>query len=335
MSIDPWGPLDWLVSKDQALSQNLLCLGALSFEERSVAVPVFANRIADSKIWLLRIDDPPSNHSTAIQAALVLRRDALAAQNVRYTEVGADLLATDQEIADAFCATVADMPRPRGPVSLWLDISSMPKRYFFLVLKLALANSDIETVLVTYSQPAPGGYVDAHLAEDPDDLRPLPGYTSIGEPSTLVVAVGFESLGLPQFLDEYRDKHRRIVVFIPFPPGQPYAQRIWQTVQHLGLSTQGPDSHRVATLDAFETVRQLEAVFAVEQAKSAHPESVSVALAPYGPKPVSLGMCLFAIERDAAVFYTQPKCYHPAYTRGTGDSWAYLVKFRGNRVHLT
>ena len=333
MSLDPWGPLAWLVSKDPTLSQNVLCLGALSFEERSVAVPVIANQIANSKIRLLRIDDPPSKHSPAIQATLVLRRDALAAHNVTYTEVGADLLATDQEIADAFYATVAESPR--RPVSFWLDISSMPKRYFFLVLKLALANSDIETVLVTYSQPAPGGYVDAHLAEDPDDLRPLPGYTSIVEPSTLVVAVGFESLGLPQFLNEYRDRRRRIVVFIPFPPGQPYAQRIWQTVQHLGLSTQGPDSRRVATLDAFETVRQLGAVLAVEQANFSHPESVSVALAPYGPKPVSLGMCLFAIERDAAVFYTQPKCYHPAYTSGTGESWAYLVKFCGNRLNLT
>ena len=333
MSLDPWGPLAWLVSKDQTLSQNLLCLGSLSFEERSVAVPIFANQIANSKIRLLRIDDPLSNHSTSIQAALVLRRDALAAHNVTYTEVGADLLATDQEIADAFYATIAETPH--RPVSLWLDISSMPKRYFFLVLKLALANSDIETVLVTYSQPEPGGYVDAHLAEDPDDLRPLPGYTSIVEPSTLVVAVGFESLGLPQFLNEYRDRRRRIVVFIPFPPGQPYAQRIWQTVQRLGLSTQGPDSRRVATLDAFETVRELGAVLAAERARSAHPESVSVALAPYGPKPVSLGMCLFAIERDAAVFYTQPKCYHPAYTSGIGESWAYLVKFCGRRLNLT
>ena len=333
MSLDPWGPLAWLVSKDPVLSQNVLCLGALSFEERSVAVPVFANKIGNSKIELFRIDDPPSNHSNAIQAALVLRREALAAHNVTYMEVGADLLATDQDIADAFYATVARSPR--RPVSLWLDISSMPKRYFFLVLKLALANSDIETVLVTYSQPEPGGYVDAHLAEDPDDVRPLPGYTSIVEPSTLVVAVGFESLGLPQFLSEYRDRRRRIVVFIPFPPGQPYAQRIWQTVQRLGLSTQGPDSRRIATLDAFETVRQLGAVLAAERANSADPESVSVALAPYGPKPVSLGMCLFAIERDAAVFYTQPKCYHPAYTSGTGESWAYLVKFRGNRLNLT
>ena len=200
MSLDPWVPLAWLVSKDQTLSQNLLCLGSLSFEERSVAVPIFANQIVNSKIRLLRIDDPISNHSSSIQAALVLRRDALAAHNVTYTEVGADLLATDQEIADAFYATIAETPQ--RPVSLWLDISSMPKRYFFLVLKLALANSNIETVLVTYSQPEPGGYVDAHLAEDPDDLRPLPGFTSIVEPSTLVVAVGFESLGLPQFLNE-------------------------------------------------------------------------------------------------------------------------------------
>ncbi|MCY3818894.1 MAG: hypothetical protein OXH52_05955 [Gammaproteobacteria bacterium] len=281
---------------------------------------------------MLRVDDPPSGHSTAIQAALVRRRAALAARNVAYTELGADLLATDQRIADVFHTAVGTLPR--RPSALWLDISSMPKRYFFLWLKLALNSADIETVLVTYSQPTPGGYVDAHLAEDPEDLRPLPGYTSIVEPSTLVVAVGFESLGLPQFLSEYRDRQRRIVVFIPFPPGQPYAQRIWQTVQRLGLSTVGPDSRRVATLDAFETVRQLDAVLAGDQATADRREQVSVALAPYGPKPVSLGMCLFAMERDAAVFYTQPRSYHPAYTSGTGPSWGYLLKFGGRRLKL-
>lgn len=332
MSLDPWGPLDWLVGKDPQLSQNVLCLGTLSSEERSLAVPIVASPIANSEIRLLRIDDPPSRHTAAIEAALNEHRNTLAARNVTYTEVGVNLLATDQEIADAFGSAVA--ASPHRPLCMWLDISSMPKRYFFLVVKLALASNDVGTLTVTYTQPVPGGYIDAHLAEDPDDLRPLPGYTSIVEPSTLVVAVGFESLGLPQFLNEYRDKHRRIVVFIPFPPGQPYAQRIWQTVQRLGLRTLGPDSRRVAALDAFETARQLGAVLAAEQARATQPETVSLALAPYGPKPVSLGMCLFAIQRDAPVFYTQPKSYHPAYTIGTGRSWAYLVKLGGNRLNL-
>ena len=329
MAMDPWGPIDWLIGKDKALSTNLLCLGTLSFEERSTFVPRLAGSNGGASV-LLRIDDPPSRYSDAITDAIHANREELLGA-VQFTEVPAALLATDQQIADKFANAVATASSQ--PVTLWLDISSMPKRYFFLILKLALRSAQVNTLVVTYTQPAPGGYGEIHLSEDPDDLRPLPGYASLDkEPSTLVVAVGFESLGLPQFLSEYRDKRRNIVVFIPFPPGQPYAQRIWRTVQRLGLKTFGLDSRRVAALDAFETLMQLEAVQTAEAARGTHPEGVSLALAPYGPKPISLGMCLFAIKHDSPVFYTQPKSYNPDYTRGVGASWAYLVKFGGESL---
>jgi hypothetical protein len=328
MSFDPWGPIDWLVTVGgAAVTENVLCLGSLSFEERSVAVPIFLSQRGAAQIHLLKINDPSSRHTTKIEQEIVARRATLLASGVRFAETTCDLLATDEEIAQVFRTAVATARRQ--PTCLWLDISSMPKRYFFLMVKLALLDARVETLITTYTQPTPAGYVDAHLAEDPDDLRPLPGYASIVDPTTLVIAVGFESLGLPQFLSEYRDKSRRIIVFIPFPPGQPYAQRIWQAVQRLGLKTVGPDARRVAALDAFETARQLEAVLAAEQARAGAATAVSLALAPYGPKPMSLGMCLFAINRDAPVFYTQPKSYHPHYTSGIGQSWGYLLKLRG------
>ena len=330
MSFDPWGPVDWLVAvAGVALTDNVLCLGTLSFEERSVAVPLFLRQHAAPHVHLLRIDDPVSRHTDRIQQEMAVRRATLTDAGVQFAETGCELLASDEQIAQSFRTAVATAPRQ--PLCLWLDISSMPKRYFFLMVKLAMLDDRVDTLLATYTQPTPAGYVDAHLAEDPDDLRPLPGYASIVDPTTLVIAVGFESLGLPQFLSEYRDKSRRIIVFIPFPPGQPYAQRIWQAVQRLGLKTVGPDARRVAALDAFETARQLEAVLAAEQARAGTTSSVSLALAPYGPKPMSLGMCLFAINRDAPVFYTQPKSYHPLYTTGIGQSWGYLLKLRGRR----
>ncbi len=56
-----------------------------------------------------------------------------------------------------------------------------------------------------------------------------------------------------------------------------------------------------------------------------------LSLAPFGPKPHTLGMAMFAIKFDASVWYTQPKVYHPEYSRGIGDSWWYAVKWQGIR----
>jgi hypothetical protein len=58
-------------------------------------------------------------------------------------------------------------------------------------------------------------------------------------------------------------------------------------------------------------------------------DTEGLALAPFGPKPHSLGMALFAIRHDSGLYYTQPKSYNPNYSKGQGDSWAYVVKWDG------
>jgi hypothetical protein len=60
-----------------------------------------------------------------------------------------------------------------------------------------------------------------------------------------------------------------------------------------------------------------------------------VLLAPYGPKPTSLAMCIFATLKDSPVFYTQPRVYNPNYTHGVkvvnGQShiYAYCLRLEG------
>jgi len=146
------------------------------------------------------------------------------------------------------------------------------------------------------------------------------------EPETLVVAVGFESLGLPQLLSEYRDRNYEIIVLLPFPPGQPYSRRIWETLQRLGVEVSGQKIKRVNAIDALGTQLLL-----LEILQTSNPRKPP-ALAPYGPKPVSLGMCLYAIQADSPVFYTQPRVYHPDYTIGIGESWGYYLKLKGREV---
>jgi hypothetical protein len=54
-----------------------------------------------------------------------------------------------------------------------------------------------------------------------------------------------------------------------------------------------------------------------------------VIFAPYGPKTISLGMCLYASLNGSAVYYTQPTSYNPNYSDGCGKSYAYLIKLDG------
>jgi hypothetical protein len=144
------------------------------------------------------------------------------------------------------------------------------------------------------------------------------------DPGELIVAVGFEALGLPQLLGEFRDK--KWFIILPFPPGQPYSRRIWQTVMSVGHPGDA-NIKRVPALDTFGAFDVMK--------EDIHPDILEArppALAPYGPKPISLAMCLYGIQYGSPVLYTQPRVYHPDYTLGIGQVWAYSLKRKGQET---
>ena len=314
----PWGPLDWLLGK--LYVSNFVVVGCLAAEERSVTVPIALHEKGARRTSLLNIDDGEPVYAKEIAAKIGANRKELSEIAVAWEE-DIHLLARDEDIATAFELLVGD---GEGGLSLILDISCIPKRFFFLMVKLAMMETRIDNVIVTYTQAGSSGYTAGHLADNPDDVRPIPGYApGRGAPSTLIVGVGFESLGLPELVEEYRHNKRHVEVLVPFPPGQPYSRRIWQTVQKLGIGAEENRVHRVNALDAFGTYERI--VNLVGEPR----EGTVAALAPYGPKPVSLGMCLYAVKHDAPVLYTQPRVYHPDYTLGAGDAWGYCLKYAG------
>ena len=269
----------------------------------------------------MRIMDRQSDYSDRVEEKVANNRERLLAVDGGDV-LDIDLFANDDEIANAFSRLLDE---PRGDVDLVLDVSCVPKRFFFFMIKLALNERRVETLIVTYTQPGSGGYTYEPLAGDPEDVRAIPGFRpGHDDPEMLVVGLGFEPLGLPQLIGEYRDRQRDIEVLLPFPPGQPYSRRIWKSLQTLGLHNENRFVHRVGAMDAFETCRVIENVGARCD------RSTPPALAPYGPKPMSLGMCLYALRRQAPVLYTQPRFYHPDYTIGIGESWGYCLK-RGRR----
>ena len=314
MTVDPWGEVRWLWER-LPNGLDVRFLGALAAEERSskaiTLVPGLTHNL------LINVEDPPSAYTQRIREKVDLNRHQLRGLGLEFNEEPVSLFAPDEDIAELLSKCLEHSER----VTLWMDISSLPKRFFFLLAKLAINDARVETLIVTYTQPGPAGYHRETLAEDPDEVRPLPGFAPAVEPSVLCVAIGFESLGLPRFIGEYRDRRRDVFVIVPFPPGQPYSERIWRSLHRLNLSS-AATIRRIPAIDAFGTYRLLSQLAPPNSNKP-------VALAPYGPKPISLGMALYAIKSSSPVFYTQPRIYHPDYTMGVGRSWAYCVKLKG------
>lgn len=321
----PWGPLQWLLQK--LPTGPLVVVGCLGAEERSVAVAQCLHEKGVRRLGVLEIrdtpQDAPDEYRERTERKIEANRRKFAAVDVT-EEIRLDLLARDEQIVSAFGTLVGDL---QGDATVILDISCTPKRFFFLMVKLAIKNRGIRTLIVTYTQAAGAGYTNEQLAGDPEEVRALPGFGPFhSEPEMLVVGLGFEPLGLSQLVGAYRDRRRDIEVLLPFPPGQPYSRRIWKSVDSLGLGGGSKLIHRVSAMDAFQTYSVIRDV-AGHGTRKAPP-----ALAPYGPKPMSLGMCLYALKTNAPVFYTQPRFYHPDYTVGSGEIWGYCLKSDGRRT---
>jgi hypothetical protein len=316
----PWGPLEWILAKTPRFEARQVLLACVGAEDRSVEVPRFLRGRGFENIKLFKVNDPPSRYLIRLREKTELNMRILTENGITDDDdvQSVPLFASDEEIA----ALLRSATGGEGPVELWLDITSMPKRFFFLLVKLALVTSSITSIFVTYAQPAPGRYTREHLSEDPEIPQPLPGFgPSTDETDRLIVAVGFEPLGLSQLLGDYREKKREIFFLVPFPPGQPYSRRVWETIRNIGFPGENR-LRRIPALDAFATIETVRSLVGPDEGRR-------LAFAPYGPKPMSLGMCVYAATTGAAVFYTQPRVYHPDYTVGVGSTWAYCLRLLG------
>ena len=214
-----------------------------------------------------------------------------------------------------------------------LDISSLPKRFFFPICKLLLRSNTIRTLIVTYT--APIRYSSEPLAEDFQDWRALPlfsGSEDAENPEVLVVNVGYLAMGLPDQI-EHGSPRMDVKLLFPFPNAPASYQRTWQFLQSIeqnlrGAATQMKHVHAMDVSDAFDHLVSLSGNGAKR-----------VLLAPYGPKPISLAMCIYAVLTESPVFYTQPRVYNPQYSygiktfNGSYETYAYCLRVDGREFY--
>jgi len=231
------------------------------------------------------------------------------------------LLANDDDILD-LCR-----PIETGCLgeTIVLDVTSLPKRFFCFMLKRLCRADAVPNVVATYTGSA--GYTSDHLAADPLPPDNLPGFGGPPPPptpnTTLVLSLGFESLNLASLLDIHSREARDLRFIVPYPPDGQSMQRCWETLYAVlrGVADRARDRiDVVAGWDCEQVYRVLWRL---------HGDADGLAFAPFGPKPHSMAMALFAIKHDVGLYYTQPRAYHPDYSTGRGSTWAYVVKWDG------
>ncbi len=323
-SIRPFGPINWILDKLPQIQQWSV-IGTIATEDRCLAAAeVIFNLHRSSEITLLKIVDPVSPQN-GFQKQIATKVDHL--ESVAQTTFGSalnvptfDLLCVEQEIGDFasdFLLRCCD--------SVIVDLSAMPKRFFFPVLTLLMQSARIKNLVATYSLPERYGRV---LAEDPEEWRPLPMFggdpLSIDQtPASLIIGVGYQPLQISEILSHVRFGSDRVKLLFPFPSIPPGFVENWKFVARIKNEWSKLRGNELPS-DAIIRVPTHDASIAFDQlvAHTNSGRAPSVVLAPFGPKPISLAMCLLGIARLAEgiateIGYTQPHVYHPEYSTGS------------------
>ena len=318
----PWGHVDWLLDRLSSRPWSLLtCCGS---ESRSTALANYLGRERLRDVEIIAIHDLDPLDPAAHKERLELRRNSLEAHGYQPDEVrDVDLQAGLDDIRGPIDRLIAN-----GSTRIIIDITSLPKRWFFPIIQAALADDRFKDVIVTYTSAT--DYSD-ELSENLAPLRVLPGFFAEDGRilhDSIIVGIGFEPLGLVSLLsDQVSDKIRLI---FPFPPGPPTHRRNWMFVKQIEDLTkdQQIDPPDRVHIDMYDCPQVFDAI-----CNMTNDGRQTSAIAPYGPKTVSLAMCLFALAASSAgrprvpVYYAQPLRYALDYTSG--------IRMRGDAPDVT
>lgn len=305
MTFRPWGVLDWALRLSQP--RRWAIIGALGTEERCLAGWHELRELGQINVCrLLNITDveAESRHVDVTRRKLAERKAEFLQAGGSETDIAQfNLLDPLHKIL------LAAEELQRDHKSIVLDISSLPKRFFFPLLRSFSRSDSVKDLVLTYT--AAQEYVEREpLTENFGPWAHLPGFPgTVNTDELLVVGVGFMVESLQQHFTEMV-KHEAIKMLIPFPAPLSAVRRAWESVYNL-------ESHRSDKKFSEYQVDALDISAAFDRIRSiVSDRTAPLAFAPFGPKPVSAAMCLYAMQSNSVVYYPQPKVYHPDYSRG-------------------
>ena len=332
-SARPWGRLGWVLDHLEGEPWHLVsCHGT---EERCFAtLQELASRELLGSVTLIDIAEPDGHPRAEEMATLKAAREVELADlspEIPVERLAHRLLEPFHRIVDNTRAVAANHER------IVLDITALPKRFFFPILKIILKTPSVVDVLVTYTMAE--SYAAGDLHEDIQSPEFLPLFApdmaaDNGQRQGLIVSVGFESSGVIQIIEA--NDYSPVTVLFSYPAPPPFFGRNWDFLRNASKSV----DPRHLTLKGTSAI-DVAVVFDTLATKVADSEGVCIC-APFGPKPVSLAMALFVIgpgSGQSAITYTQPKHYSPRYSSGVLSDgrgaviYGYPVVLGGERLY--
>lgn len=310
----PWGKLDWIIPKlPQANWDFLACL---STEDRYIAaLSILDKSIKLNKSLFIKIIDPFSKDTEAINKKLSENEENIKlSTQYPFSIEDHPLLEQTQNIVECVKRFLLSDSK-----NIIIDISTFPKRFFFPILKL-LIQSNPENLIVVYTNAEK--YCN-ELSGNPRPWDHLPLFMPVNFPEAQVdvaiVGVGFMPFALPDLLlSKYNATPVKFL--FPFPPGPPNYQRTWEFVRKIQKHFTFKSSDHMIRIDSNNMPDAFEYI-----SREGESGDKKIIFAPYGPKPISLAMCIFATLNDSTVYYTQPTHYSIDYSSGIKDTLAYPV----------
>jgi hypothetical protein len=319
----PWGEISWILNRLDREDWNFI--GCISTEDRFIESFEILQRSGFlKKSAFFEINDPITLQEH-IDKLDLNREKVIAIDN----SIANRIIRSELLVQDILLHRDIENLLNNSIPNLVIDISCLPKRYFFPLVKLAIKDDRIQNLIITYTRP--DEYSPGDLSEEPEPWYPLPLFMQTAFPEEsyelAIVGTGFMPFSLPKLL---KDKHSEITLklLFPFPPGPPNYQRSWEFVRkiekHYNLK-EDDKIIRVNSLDVCDAFDHICSAANFGQAK--------VLFAPYGPKPISLSMCIYASITASPVYYTQPKYYNPNYSIGIKDCLGYCIKLKGRNLY--
>jgi hypothetical protein len=325
----PWGRLDWVLSLESQFKWDLV--GVIGAEERSLATWKLLSQMGLVRsAQFLQITNTSARERFKTDQRITERLEQFESLSGSLSDISQVDLLTELFNINSIAARFENVGE-----NVVLDISSFPKRFFFSILRKLMRSSLIKNLVLTYCAPA--SYCPASLYEDIQHWHPIAGFHGSSDQLSIeewIVSIGFSVDSIRQYLSTNASK-ARINLLIPFPAPASALRRAWRSVANIeSISQSKLANYRVDPLDLSAAFDRIHSIADSEQS-----QTKSVAFAPFGPKPTSAAVCLYASKREAPVFYAQPTSYHPDYSVGVRGNnpvraiSAYWLKHKGRALY--
>ena len=318
-------------------AEQWLLIGALSTQDRCLSI--LGHRTQSFNLGhaaFLEISEKQSTFQTQSEERRNLNRDKWQAETHGYSR---ELLSYD---------LLEPLLRLQKQVDLWtagpfrksviLDVSCLPERYFFPMLRWLLSSDQVENLIVTCMSPEK--YTEEDLAYDPKEWAHIQTFApSSGDPDKpirrIVVGAGFLPFSLPEWLKkDYSKNDIQVAMLFPFPAPPANVKRSWEFVRQIEVGLPLRDDRQLVRVNANDISGCFDRIESITKRGT-----LGTIFAPFGPKGHSIAMCLQAMKMDAQVLYTQPTYYHPEYTRGIKiedglpAGFAYAIRVNGQMFY--